>query len=170
MTVTVDDFRTVMRQWITGVTIVTAYSPAMGRARGNTVNSFTSVSFNPLLVSICLTKSTETAQAVLDAQAFGISILSAEQEILSMRFAGMDSNFPADLDRFTGVPTQTAVTQSPLLTEALAWLDCKIWAIYDGSTHHIIVGEVVATSLNQSPPHEPLLYYNRAYRRLMPPD
>lgn len=170
MTISVDDFRAVMRQWITGVTIVTAYSSEMGRARGITVNSFTSVSFNPLLVSVCLTKSTETAQAAIDSGAFGVSILSGEQGNLSMRFAGMDPNFPANLDRFTGIPTHTAVTRSPLLTDSLGWLDCKIWAVYDGSTHHIIVGEVVAAAANPSTPHEPLLYYNRAYRRLMPPE
>lgn len=170
MTVTVDDFRAVMRQWLTGITIVTAYSPELGRARGITVNSFTSVSFNPLLVSVCLTKSTETAQAVLDSGAFGVSILSSEQGHLSVRFAGMDPDFPTDLDRFTGVPTHTAITRSPLLTDGLGYLDCKVWAVYDGSTHHIVIGEVVAAALNPSTPHEPLLYYNRVYRRLMPPD
>ncbi len=170
MTVTLDDFRPVMRQWITGITIVAAYSPEMGRARGITVNSFTSVSFSPPLVSVCLTKTTETALAVLESGAFGVSILSTEQAHLSMRFAGMDPDFPAGLDRFSGVPTHTAITRSPLLSQALGWLDCKVWAVYDGSTHHIFVGEVAAAALNQTTPHEPLLYYNRAYRRLMPPE
>jgi flavin reductase (DIM6/NTAB) family NADH-FMN oxidoreductase RutF len=159
-----------MRQWVTGVTIVTAQSAAPGQPRGMTANSFASISLEPPLVGVCLLKTTETAAAVVAMGAFGVSLLKADQEYLSARFAGYDPNFPADLDRFTGVSTHQAVTGAPLLSEALGWLDCRVWAIYDGSTHHIVVGEVVAVSA-AAPDllQTPLVYYNRHYRQLAPP-
>ncbi len=53
MAVTPDEFRKVMGQFATGVTIVTT-SNSEGTPYGLTVNSFTSVSMDPLLVVICL--------------------------------------------------------------------------------------------------------------------
>jgi flavin reductase (DIM6/NTAB) family NADH-FMN oxidoreductase RutF len=134
-----------------------------------TVNSFVSVSLQPTLVSVCLQKTTETARAVIESAAFGISILAADQRSLSARFAGFDPAYPSDVDRFTGVKTHAVLTGAPLLTDALCWLDCKVWAVYDGSTHHIVVGEVVAASvIVPDLTRLPLIYYNRDYHHLTP--
>ena len=90
-----------------------------------------------------------------------------------MRFAGM---VPGLSDRFAGIDTQTAITGSPLLPDTLAWLDCRVWQVYAGGDHSIIVGEVVATECGAG--HAPLVYHDRNWRRtasledakLAPPD
>jgi flavin reductase (DIM6/NTAB) family NADH-FMN oxidoreductase RutF len=163
---TAEAFRNVMRHWASGVTIVTTPLAKIGYSYGMTVSSFTSVSFEPLLVSVCLLKTFESSQAVIDAGKFAVSLLAADQEPLSNRFAGADPAFPIESDRFVGLNTHTALTGAPILAGAIGWLDCNIWAVYDGSTHHIVIGQVVAANFNDI--DDPLLYYNRAYRRLLP--
>lgn len=161
------DLRSVMRYFPAGVTIVTARYPEDNTPCGMTVSSFTSISLDPPLIAISLKKTASTAQAILEQKAFGVSILHAKQEDLSNRFAGFDPNFEEQASRFADLNIQTAVTNAPLLTDVLNWLDCKVWAVYDGSTHHLIMGEVVATSpVDEDADHAPLLYYNRGYHSL----
>lgn len=152
--------RMTMRQWATGVTIVTSLA---GDARsGMTVSSFTSVSLEPPTVLVCLNRDTRTHAHVAQSGVYGISLLAADQEALSNRFAGLE---PAIEDRFEGVPTRTAQTGVPLLVGALAWLDCRVIQSIDTSTHTIYIGEVVDVQVHSE--GEPLIYHNRRYRLLV---
>jgi flavin reductase (DIM6/NTAB) family NADH-FMN oxidoreductase RutF len=62
------------------------------------------------------------------------------------------------------VNTFTSETGCLLLSDAIAWLDCKVFGIQDGATHLIIVGEVLNTG-RKDDPVQPLVYHNRAYRQ-----
>src|SRR3990172_7791045 len=84
-----DALRDALRFWTTGVTMVAASHN--GVSHGMTVNSFTSLSLDPPLVSVSLEKVTRTHQLVLDANAFTVTILSQGQQALSDRFAGRES-------------------------------------------------------------------------------
>ena len=154
--------RLTMRQWATGVTIVT--SAFEGVPGGMTVSSFTSVSLEPPTVLVCLNKTTFTHDLVAQSGVYAISLLSAGQEWLSNRFAGLE---PAIEDRFAGIDVATAETGSPLLPGAIAWLDCRVRQALDTSTHTIYVAEVVYAHVRAET--EPLVYHNRRYRLLIDP-
>jgi flavin reductase (DIM6/NTAB) family NADH-FMN oxidoreductase RutF len=113
--------RLTMRQWATGVTVVTSVAGA--DRSGMTVSSFTSVSLEPPTVLVCLNKNTHTHALVAKSGVYAISLLAANQEALSNRFAGFEPDLE---DRFDGVPIATAETGAPLLVGALAWLDCRV--------------------------------------------
>ena len=168
MTIVAEGFRAAMRCWASGVTIVGTQAASFGEPRGMTVSSFTSVSMEPPLILVCLFKETETAQSVLESQIFGVSILDIDQADISSRFANADPNFPEEANRFEGLETVTLETDAPLLKGALAHLDCRVWKVYDGSTHFIVVGEVVASQI-KAPDSDlnPLVYSNQGYRQLM---
>jgi flavin reductase (DIM6/NTAB) family NADH-FMN oxidoreductase RutF len=152
-------FKETLAHWASGVSVVTTLTPA--RAVGITASSLTSVSLQPPQVLICVGKRLYTNQAILAQGAFAASILAEDQLSLGMRFAGL---IPELEDRFIGVETFTAVTGCPILTGALAWVDCRVHQVYDGDDHTIFVGEVLAAgSSNQT---TPLLYYNRHWRHL----
>lgn len=163
MRVSDEQLREAMRRWATGVTVVTA---AHGNVHhGMTVSSFTSVSLEPPLILVSLERSTRTRQLVLDAAFFGVNILHAGQEEISDRFAGRISDVE---DRFAGLEYQTMESGAPRLNGVLASFDCRVAAVIEMSTHTIIVGHVTAV---YAPPldegdQDPLLYYNRSYRRL----
>lgn len=159
MSVDQSELRAAMRQWATGVTIVTTV--AGNERAGMTVSSFTSVSLEPPTVLVCLNKETYAHALVSRSGVFAISMLAVGQEALSNRFAGFEPNVT---DRFEGLELITAQTGAALLPGAVAWLDCVVVAGHETSTHTIFIGEVVYVQSN--PDLLPLVYHNRTYRVL----
>lgn len=156
-------FRITMRQWVTGVTIVTSASAA--QRAGMTVSSFISVSLEPPTVLVCLNKSSYAHEIVHQSGNYAVSLLALGQEALSQRFAGLE---PGVTDRFDSLEWTTAQTGAPLLMGAAAWLDCRVLAEHDAYTHTIYVGEVVFAQVNAD--LAPLAYHNREYHRIVPND
>jgi flavin reductase (DIM6/NTAB) family NADH-FMN oxidoreductase RutF len=151
-----DQFRQVMGNFATGITVVTARD-SNGEPRGLTVNSFTSVSLDPLLVLVCFDKRLSSLKAFEESRRFGVSMLSEHQEEHSRIFAKRESERPASF-YFEGK------LGLPLLKDALAVMECETVAIYPGGDHHIYLGEVKHAEVLH--PHEPLLYFRGKYRKL----
>ena len=152
-------FRQTLGRFATGITIVTACD-AQGSPHGLTVNSFTSVSLAPPLVLFCIGKTSQSLESIMAANSFAINILSAEQEVISTRFASRLES------RFDGVDWVPGVTGSPLLAGALATLDCRKHQTVEAGDHYILIGEVMATAFHDDA--DPLLYFASKYRRLAP--
>lgn len=169
MTVDRNTMRDTLRFWTSGVTIVATRStdPAAPHPfAGMTASSFLSLSLEPPQILVSLAKVSTTTAVVLESEIFSVSILTATQAPLADRFAGR-SDLSAREDRFDGVPVITAATGAPILRDSLAWLDCRIAAVHDGSTHWIVIGEVLATGVNVDDT-DPLIYFNRAYLSATP--
>lgn len=156
-----DALRDALRFWTTGVTMVAASHD--GVSHGMTVNSFTSLSLDPPLVSVSLEKVTRTHQLVKGANAFAVTILSEGQQTLSDRFAGRESEHS---DRFAGLETFTLETGSPILTQGMAFFDCHVSASHDAGTHTLFIGEVLACGNLAENGQSPLVYFNRGYRKI----
>jgi flavin reductase (DIM6/NTAB) family NADH-FMN oxidoreductase RutF len=154
--------RDTLRFWASGVAIVATADST--RRAGMTVSAFNSLSLEPPLILVCLHKEATTAQLVEEIGHFAVSILGSDHAYISDRFAGRIP-LTEDEDRFEGIPVITATTGSPILAEALAWLDCRVHQIHDGSTHWIITGLALAAGNGES--DAPLIYYDRNYRTLM---
>jgi flavin reductase (DIM6/NTAB) family NADH-FMN oxidoreductase RutF len=159
MTLDPEKLRTAMRAWSAGVTLVTAVHES--NVSGATVNSFTSISLEPALITISLQKSARTHSLILKSSAFGLTILSAEQSKLSDLFAGKMTEIK---DRFAGLQTRTLATGSPLLVGGLAWLDCRVVQTFDAGMNTLFIAEVLAAQdINDG---QPLVYHNRKYWEL----
>jgi len=152
-------FRDSLRHVPAAVSIVTV--AAGGRVHGLTVSAFASVSPRPPLISIMIDQR-HGAWSLLEADdaVFAVNVLGEEQRELADRFAWVK-----DEDRFAVGTWEVAVTGAPVLTEALAWLDCTVHTRAVAGTHSIYVGEVQASHVGQ-PEGAPLVYWNRDYRRL----
>lgn len=159
MAIDPDALRETMRQWATGVTVVSAAHS--GRRHGMTVSSFTSLSLNPPLVLVSLEQGAKTHHLVLQAGHFGVTILSESQQELSDRFAGRQTELS---DRFAGLETFTLLSGAPLLRLGLAWLDCRVAETYQAGNHTVFIGETLACMA--APGEPPLIYHDRGYRRL----
>ncbi len=154
--------RNTLRYWVSGVSIVTTQR---GDQRGGmTVSAFSSLSIEPPQILICLNKSVSSLPLILESGIFAVNILAAHQLQLSDLFGGR-VELPDDANRFDGLTLKTAVTGAPILTDCLAYLDCRIKHTFDGDTHQVIIGEVLATETHNLIPF-PLVYYNRKYRAL----
>jgi len=159
MTLDPEQLRSAMRAWTAGVTIVTSIHE--GVRHGMTVNSFTSISLDPALVTISMQNITRTREMVLKTGIFGITILSMDQAHLSERFAG---RLPDSEDRFSGLETETLVTGAPFIKGGLAWMDCRVVQTFDAGMNTLFIGEVVAArGMGEG---SPLVYHNRKYWEL----
>jgi flavin reductase len=153
-------FRHVMSRLAGGVTVV-ATIDADGVPHGMTVNALTSVSLDPVLVLFCCERDASLHAPVLHSALWTVSMLTAEQEHLSRWFATRERH---GAEQFAGLATRLGEhTGVPLLTESLAWLECRTWATYDGGDHTIVVGEVLDLGLGQADAN-PLLYFASEYR------
>lgn len=132
-------FRKVMGQFTTGVTIVTTRSQT-GIA-GLTVNSFTSVSLNPLLVLICVDLRSQSLPFIREGGVFAVNILTQEQEALSNCFASSSSE---RYDYLYQAHNYVAATGSPILADTLGFIDARVTAEYPGGDHVIFLGQVEA--------------------------
>ena len=158
MAVSAQDFKQALAQFASGVTVVTTLFNE--QRLGLTVSSFSSVSLDPPLVSICVVKKLYTHTAIEQSGVFAVNVLSMHQLDFGLRFAGLKPDLE---DRFAGLATTVSQTGSPLLPGVLCWLDCRVWRAYDGGDHTIFVGEVVACDAAGA--DTPLLYHNRLWRR-----
>ena len=160
MTLDPEALRAAMRAWSAGVTIVAAAHD--GDRHGMTVNSFTSISLKPALITVSLQQHTRTHDLVVKSNAFGLTILSSEQKQISELFAGLMPEKKED--RFDGLKTETLVTGSPLIVGGLSWMDCRVVQTYDAGMNTLFIAEVVAARGTGS--GEPLIYHNREYWKL----
>ena len=146
-------FRDALGRFATGVAFVTAAPD--GAPAGLIVNSLTSVSLEPPLVSFCPSRSSLTWSRMRRTGRFGVNVLGRRQE----RFA-IDA-IPAGADRFAGVDWAPGRAGVPLLTDALASLDCEIVAEHPAGDHWIVVGQV--DDLRISPVKDPLVFFAGAF-------
>lgn len=159
MTLDPEQLRHAMRAWTTGVTVVTATHA--GQQYGMTVNSFTSISLGPPLVSLALKKLTHTHELVEKSGEFAVTILASDQKELSDRFAG---KHPEIKDRFEGVPTETLALAAPLIKGGTAYFNCHVVNSISLGENTLFVAEVVAAQGEGT--GEPLVYHNRVYWKL----
>jgi flavin reductase (DIM6/NTAB) family NADH-FMN oxidoreductase RutF len=156
LTVSPDEFRSVLGRFPSGVTVVTTKA-ADGSNHGMTVSAFCSVSLEPPLVLICIEKTASVHEALVKAPRFVINILSAKQEQIARRFSIVD------IDRFEGVGFSKSGNGIAVLDDVLGVIECERVALQDSGDHTIIVGEVEASRAENG---TPLLYYRGGYAQL----
>ena len=153
-------FRRAAGQFPGGIVVVTT---SVGHAM--TVSAFASVSLEPPLVLFCAEKIARFHEAVLAAGSWAVSILAEDGEKTARWLATRGRPLDGQLD---GVPHHLGpVTGAPLLDGALATMECRTAAVYDGGDHSIIVGQVTAVEGPADlPARGPLVHHAGRYRRL----
>ena len=126
------EFRRCLGRFATGVTVVTMEADDQEH-HGLTVNSLVSVSLNPALVLISISK-TARGHDLLRGRPFAVNILRGDSEGLARHFAGQR------VDSLAVHWVQGFI--APRLAGTLAYIECAPWAQYDGGDHTLYVGEV----------------------------
>jgi flavin reductase (DIM6/NTAB) family NADH-FMN oxidoreductase RutF/pimeloyl-ACP methyl ester carboxylesterase len=149
--------RDAMGCFATGITVVTTLDEAKTPI-GLTVNSFSSVSLDPPLVSVCLDNHAGSLDVFRAAQSFAINVLHTGQQSISNLFASKG------VDRFAGVDWSTWERNVPIIEGSLASFECIKKDMIIQGDHSIFIGEVVRAKFE--PHRDPLLYFGGKYRRL----
>jgi len=133
-------FRKVLGHFATGVTVVTTKSN--DELLGLTVNAFSAVSLSPPLVLVCIESAASTCEGIKKSGIFAVSILSFAQQEVSSLFARKGFK-----GKFESVRTRSMITNSPVLENALAFVECNVRSTYPEGDHTIFVGEVINLGL-----------------------
>ncbi|MEV4806617.1 flavin reductase family protein [Nonomuraea sp. NPDC049421] len=152
-------YRKVVGRFATGVAIVTTRLGDVDHAM--TINSFTSVSLDPLLVLFCAEKVARFHDAVLKSGVWGVSVLPASMEDASRFFAHRGRPLNGQLATW---PHRRGESGVALFDDALATLECATTAVHDGGDHSIVVGGV--TAIDTPAEGAPLLYHEGRYKSL----
>jgi flavin reductase (DIM6/NTAB) family NADH-FMN oxidoreductase RutF len=150
------DLRRVFGAFPTGVTAVAALLD--GVPAGITANSFTSVSLQPPIVSVCVAHSSTTWPSLRTAARLGISVLGAHQEPHGRALSERRG------DRFASLHWRATPGGAVLLDGASAWLDCSIEREIEVGDHDLILLRVHAVDADPAVP--PLIFHASRYRRL----
>jgi flavin reductase (DIM6/NTAB) family NADH-FMN oxidoreductase RutF len=157
-----DGFRSAMRHLASGVSVITT---GQGEARaGLTATSVSSLSMDPPSLVVCINRTSATLQAMRETRVFGVNFLAANHRDVAERFAGRGNVSGAA--RFNGNEWITLVTGAPLLSDALAAVDCSIDTIMEWNTHAVVIGRVEA--VHQPGGAQALVHWRCAYRDLSP--
>ncbi len=159
MPISSEQFKYVMRQWASGVSVVTMQTEE--RRHGLTVSGFLSISPEPPLVLISIGQELTSDTLLQSSGAYAVNFLRHDQNELSDRFAGR----LGEIDRLAGLTTHTAATGAPILEDCLAWLDCRVVSSQVAGDHTLYIGEVVAAGVNGTA--KPLIYWNADYRHIV---
>lgn len=124
----------------TGVAIVSTLDP-IGNPVGCTISSFLSVSLDPPIVAVSLSRQSSTAEQVIARGRFGISVLSSGQRGIAHVFASRDVDHR---ERFAGVHWRPATSGVPLLENALSSLDCDVQEVVAAGDHYLVLGAVTS--------------------------
>lgn len=125
--------------FMTGVTVVTTVD-SHGTPIGFTANSFSSVSLNPPLLSVCPATSMSSFEVFNTCEFFQVSVLGQHQQDISNTFASSKQ------DRFAGIAWHQDANGCPVIDDALASFSCRRWQSVPAGDHVILIGEVTSFS------------------------
>ncbi|MDN5914893.1 MAG: flavin reductase family protein [Pseudonocardia sp.] len=140
-----------------GVTAICALD-GRGTPVGIAASSFTSVSVEPALVSVCVQNSSTTWPRLRGLPRLGVSVLAEEQNAAAQRLATKEG------DRFAELDWVSTDDGSVLVEGAVAWLDCSIHAEVAAGDHEIVLLAIHA--VRADPDRAPLVFHGSRFRQL----
>lgn len=148
-------FRRTMGGFATGVTVITV--EVGGSTHGMTANAFMSGSLDPPLCVVSVAKRAHTHAMLLQAGAFGVSVLAADQQSLALFYAGRSA--------VEVVPRFETVAGTPLLRDCVARIVAKLANHCDCGDHTLFIG---AIHHMEATGRAPLLYHRGAFGHMAP--
>ena len=146
-------FRDALGRFLSGITIVMIEDDE--GQRGMTASAFLSVSMDPPLVLVAVSKKAHLHPRITDR--YTVSLLAADQDFVSNHFAGRPDPLPE------GTITRNAAG-NPVIAGALGWIDCSVHDRVDAGDHTLFIGRVEALETFDG---EPLAYFRGRYRSLV---
>jgi len=153
---TPDTLRGAFASFPSGITAVAAIRG--GEPRGLAASSFTSVSLDPPLVSVCIARTSTTWPALRSAPRFGLSVLAQEQGRVARLLAAKG------IDRFAEVSWERTAQGAVFVHGSALWLDCAPHDELPAGDHLIVLLGI--QQLWTYPDVSPLVFHGSRFRQL----
>jgi flavin reductase (DIM6/NTAB) family NADH-FMN oxidoreductase RutF len=139
-----------------GVTAVAAL--VEGTPVGLAASSFTSVSLDPPLVSVCIARTSTTWPKLRDVPRIGVSVLAEDHGDIARTLAGRSD------DRFANLEWKDDGTGAVLVMGSALWLTCTVDAELPAGDHDIVLLRIA--ELQVFPEVAPLIFHASSFRQL----
>jgi flavin reductase (DIM6/NTAB) family NADH-FMN oxidoreductase RutF len=157
---TPDVLRRAFASFPSGIAAVAALRD--GRPRGLAASSFTSVSLDPPLVSVCIARTSTTWPALRTAPRLGLSVLAQEHGHVARSLAAKG------IDRFAEVSWERTPRGAVFVHGSALWLDCTRYDEFPAGDHEIVL--LCIQQLWTYPEVSPLVFHGSKFRRLRTAD
>jgi flavin reductase (DIM6/NTAB) family NADH-FMN oxidoreductase RutF len=142
---TADAVKAVHRTFPSGVTIITTMADD-GRPRGLAVNAFASLSIDPPLVLVCISRQSTTHDVLFRGTGFAVNVLASTQAAVARRFATSGGN------KFADVPWKPGMSGAPVLDGVASFLETTIVSRAIAATHTVFVAQILyARAFDRAP-------------------
>jgi flavin reductase (DIM6/NTAB) family NADH-FMN oxidoreductase RutF len=131
---------------------------ADGKPEGFAASSFTSVSLDPALVSICVANSSSTWPKLARTTRLGISVLASAQGGVARALASKRE------DRFADVPWTSNESGAVFIEGASLWLECEPFLRLPAGDHEIVLLRILA--LGMEPEVTPMVFHRSTFHEL----
>jgi flavin reductase (DIM6/NTAB) family NADH-FMN oxidoreductase RutF len=125
---------------------------------GMAASSFTSVSVDPPLVSVCIQKTSSTWPVLRERPRLGLSVLSQWHDVACRQLASKQG------DRFAGVEWDAGPHDSILIRGSSAWMEVSLYNEVEAGDHLIALLEV--QGLDTAPYTPPLIFHASRFRKI----
>jgi flavin reductase (DIM6/NTAB) family NADH-FMN oxidoreductase RutF len=129
-----------------------------GQPVGMAASSFTSVSVDPPLVSVCIQNTSTTWPILRQRPRLGLSVLSQWHDQACRTLASKEG------DRFAGIDWDAGPHQGIFIRGASAWMDVSVYQEIEAGDHTIALLEI--HGLDVSPHTPPLVFYGSKFRKI----
>ena len=153
---TPDVLRSAFASFPSGVTAVAAICD--GGPQGLVASSFTSVSLDPPLVSVCISRASTTWPVLKTAARLGLSVLAEEHGHVARSLSAKG------IDRFAGVSWERTTGGAVFVHGSALWLDCTRYSELPAGDHDIVL--LLIQRLRAYPDVSPLVFHGSKFRQL----
>lgn len=152
-------FRETLGHYPTGVAVVTAVGED-GSPDGMVVGTFSSVSLDPPLIAFFPAIGSGSFERLRTAETFCVNVLASDQEPLCRQIAMRKEG------KFDGVRWRPGPLGSPILEDAVSWIECTYEDVREAGDHYVVLGRVHGLAVERST--LPLLFFQGGYGRFSP--
>ncbi len=131
-----------------------------GLPDGMAVSSFTTVSLDPPLVSVCVANTSTTWPKLAELDRLGLSVLADEHALVARSLSAKTG------DRFADVKWTSTDSGAVFLPGATLWLECAPFKRVEAGDHEIVVMQI--TALAMYPDVSPIVFHRSNFRELSP--
>jgi flavin reductase (DIM6/NTAB) family NADH-FMN oxidoreductase RutF len=135
--------KTILRHFPYGLYVISV--AAGGEEHGMTANWVMQAAFEPPMVVVALENTSKTLGMVRDSRHFAVNVVLATQRDLAGKLGRSSEQAPQKLK---GIKTKPApVSGTPVLTDCLGWVECRVVATLPSGDHTLVLGEIVAAGV-----------------------
>jgi flavin reductase (DIM6/NTAB) family NADH-FMN oxidoreductase RutF len=150
------ELRRVFGAFPTGVTALAALVD--GQPAGLAASSFTSVSLDPPIASVCVARTSTTWPSLRTRDRIGVSVLGESQEEICLALAA------TGVERFRSVGWRATPDGAVVLDGSRAWFECAVVEEIEAGDHSIVLLDVHEIGVDLT--IAPLVFCGSEFHRL----